>query len=259
MNTCGLPSGLQKAHTSDVYFDYRDGKAVVVKRISTQAQQNEVFFHKIMKERGLPAMNARIKKEELLLDFIDGATLLSESQSSENYFKFGQAVREMHAISFATSQILDNYGKLQPLIWGDFIEQTFCFGLNKQRVRVGFTENKSNQIINTLHNYNFDFPETSALLHGDLHANNVMFTNGQTILFDPADWIVSGDVYYDLALVAMDASPELLLAFVEGYGEDFTQNKNKLNAYTLLRAFERWPNRYEPHIPQLVERLLQAK
>ena len=85
MNQCGVPSGLQKAHTSDVSLEYRNGQAVVIKRISKQARQNEVFFHKVMQEHGLPCMQTHIQDDELVIDYIVEHITLEDAKYPDNY------------------------------------------------------------------------------------------------------------------------------------------------------------------------------
>lgn len=255
MNDCPVKTGLEKAYSSHIRFERRVGGDVVIKTIGAQACWGELNFHKMMKAHGLPAMNAKIEGDELVLDFIANAQTLGDCETPENYKKFGQAVAAMHEISFGAPSYFNEKGARTEITWNRFIKQTIDFGLSKQRKRGGFAEEESVRIITALENHKFAEPKIVSLLHGDLHPNNVMFSGDQTILFDTADWIASGDKLYDLALIALDATPENLQGFIEGYGEDFRTDKN-LNAYILLRAFERWPNPFEKQIPQVVERLL---
>ncbi|PIX61826.1 hypothetical protein CO057_01950 [Candidatus Uhrbacteria bacterium CG_4_9_14_0_2_um_filter_41_50] len=259
MNDCPVKTGLEKAYSSHVRFERRESGDVVVKSIGAQARWGELNFHKIMKAHGLPAMNAVIDGEELILDFIANAQTLGDCEIPENFKKFGQAVRAMHKISFSAPSYFDENGARTEITWNQFIKQTIDFGLGKQRKRGGFNEEESAQIMTALENHKFAEPKIISLLHGDLHPNNVMFAGDRTILFDTADWIAGGDKLYDLALIALDATPENLLGFIKGYGEDFTQNQNELNAYMLLRAFERWPNPFETQIPKVVERILNSE
>ena len=258
LNDCPVKTGLNKAYSSHIRFERRNDGDVVIKSVGAQAIFGEINFHREMKNHGLPAMEGKIEKGELVLNFIPDAQTLGDCETPENFKKFGQAVRAMHEISFSAPSHFNENGARVKITWNEFIQQTIEFGLKKQRERNGFTEEESRQIVFAINSHQFEEPKIISLLHGDLHPNNVLFVNDQTILFDTADWIASGNKLYDLALVALDAKSENLQAFIKGYGEDFTKNKNELNAYLLLRALERHPNKFETYIPQTVEKILQT-
>ncbi len=257
MNQCPIKTGLEKAYSSHVRFERREGGDVVIKSVGLRARFGELNFHRTMKAHGLPAMNAVIDGDELVLDFIPNAQTLGDCETPENFEKFGQAVRAMHKISFSAPSYFSEDGARADIRWNEFIEKTIEFGWQRQRDRSGFLEAESTRIVNAIKSHAFVEPKVVSLLHGDLHPNNVLFADNQTILFDTADWIASGDKLYDLALIALDASNENLQAFMKGYGEDFTKNIDELNVYILLRALERHPNKFETKIPQIVEKLLR--
>ncbi|RMD51078.1 hypothetical protein D6827_02860, partial [Candidatus Parcubacteria bacterium] len=220
MKSCPYPSGLEKAYVSSVVLDERDGKMVVIKRIDKRAREIERLFHNTLRARKLPAMTAVIKKEELWLDYISNAKTLGENLTKHMVKRVGAAVADMHKISVPAVFIFTDGVDIKFKKWSDFIKETIVYGSERQNKRHGFDKKTTLAIIKQLSAFNFNEPVNPVLLHGDLHSDNILIANDEIYIFDPAYWVIGGDPFYDLALLAINLNDELLSAFIEGYGYD---------------------------------------
>ena len=265
-----MKNGLEKAYSSSLKMDQRDHGRVVVKTVDAKERKNETFFHKKMSEMGLPSMSIHEEGDAIVLDFIENAETLGDNETADNYRLFGEAVRKMHAVKFNHPFYIDQEGKHNEIFWGTFIEHCLIEGSDRQNKNSnGLEKNIVDRITAAINPSGIGDTDRSVLIHGDLHANNALIKDQNIILFDKGDQIVAGDPMYDLALVAInlpgaiyklgtqiEKDIKLLKAFIEGYGIDFTPDTQKLEAYILLRALERWPNPFEKEIPDIINAIL---
>jgi len=268
-----MKNGLEKAYSSSLKMDQRDHGRVVVKTVDAKERKNETFFHKKMSEMGLPSMSIHEEGEAIVLDFIENAETLGDNETADNYRLFGEAVRKMHAVKFNHPFYIDQEGKHNEIFWGTFIEHCLIEGSDRQNKNSnGLEKNIVDRITAAINPSGIGDTDRSVLIHGDLHANNALIKDQNIILFDKGDQIVAGDPMYDLALIVIDLpgaiyklgekieeDANLLEAFIEGYGTDFTADRQKLQAYILLRALERWPNPFEKEIPDIINTILSNK
>lgn len=260
-----IQNGLEKAYSSQLHLEHRPNGFFVIKKINVRERKNEIFFHEQMQRAGLPVMVVQEEGENLVLDYIKNAKTLGDQETEKNYYKFGQAVKNMHQITFDSSMYIDKSGHQVSISWKDFIQNI----LGQKRKQSSFDKQTILRSVKIINDSKIENSNTASLLHGDLHANNVLLKNGKIIIFDKGDQIVAGDPMYDLALIIInlpgaifDLGKEinhdkiLLKAFIKGYEIDFTKDKKKLDAYILLRSIERWPNPFEKEIPDIVTNIL---
>ena len=142
----------------------------------------------------------------------------------------------------------------------------------RQKERDGFSQDVVSEMKEIVSARAVGYSGEPSLIHGDLHANNVLIKGVDLYVFDNADQIMAGDPMYDLSILAItlpgalygvgddvDRDKPLMAAFIEGYGSDFTQDKDLLDAYVLLRCLERWPNPFEQEIPQIADGILKKQ
>ncbi|MEK7648625.1 MAG: phosphotransferase [Patescibacteria group bacterium] len=262
-------SGLNKAFSSQVRIEKRDGKEIIIKQINAQESQSEVFFHDQLKSIGLPAMEMALDSEGLAITFIPGAITLGDNETPELYKKLGHILKKIHSITFDKPFFLDANGQQQEVAWDQFVKNRLEFAITRQKQRNGMSEDICNLIKKIVLKKVTIFSGKPALLHGDLHSNNVLLKGSDLFVFDKAAQIMAGDPMYDLSLFAIALSGALygvsdsierdkllMSAFISGYDTDFTEDKDLFNAYVLFRCVERWPNPFEQEIPQIVESIL---
>lgn len=258
---------LEKAYSSQMHLERRSNAYVVIKKVSTRERKNEIFFHEQMCRAGLPSMIVHEEGENLVLDYIKNAKTLGDQETEKNYYKFGQAVKSMHQITFNSPMRIDESAHQVSISWKDFIQNI----LGQKHNQSGFDKQIIFQSVKLIKDSKIENSNFASLLHGDLHANNILLKNGKIIIFDKGDQIAAGDPLYDLALITInlpgavfnlgkeiDHDKLLLKAFIKGYEIDFTKDKKKLDAYTLLRSIERWPNPFEKEIPDIVTNILNS-
>jgi hypothetical protein len=69
-------NGLGKASSSKVYLEKRDGQQFVVKELSAEEAENELFFYTELKKAGIPSLDTSIEDEKLFVEFIENAKTL---------------------------------------------------------------------------------------------------------------------------------------------------------------------------------------
>jgi fructosamine-3-kinase len=262
--------GLEKAYSSTLRMETRSHGRVVVKAVDARERKNEIYFHECMREAGLPSMKIKEEGEASVIDFVENAITLGDNETMDNYLALGNTVKIMHATTYDCPFYIDEKGQRVNMDWQDFIVERISCGRGRQRGDgSGFNPETITKIIEFIENAGIKSVKSSVLLHGDLHANNVLLKKTKVFLFDKADQIVAGDPLYDLSLISInlpgaifglgentDQDTQLLEAFIKGYGTDFTVDETKLQAYVLLRSLERWPNPFEKEIPDIVKKIL---
>lgn len=257
---------LKKAYSSKLSLVERNGKKYVKKEIGREETNNEVFFFRALREAGLPSLETIEEEDGLLVEFIESATL-QEGKTLDIYRMYGALVRKMHDITFPTSFRINEAGAQEPLSWPFFIKKEIEEGLQRQEERNGFSKAVAETMAREINDrLSADPLDQASLLHCDLHENNVLIHNETLFLIDKGSAIAAGDPRYDLAFIGITFSEVLMHgtgptahffdAFLEGYGSDFTKDRRRFDGYVLLRALGRWPNPFEPNIPNVVSKIL---
>jgi fructosamine-3-kinase len=262
-------SGLKKAYSSKLRIEEREGKEVIIKEVGAQEAQSELFFQHQLKSIGLPFMEAEFDAQGLAVTFIPDAQTLGDDETPELYKRLGIELRKVHNVTFDAPFFVDADGQRRKVTWSQFIENDVESAVVRQKERNGLDVNVVKQSTQIVLKKTTAFAGKSSLLHGDLHANNVLVKGSDLFIFDKADQIMAGNAMYDLSLFAITLpgalygigdnitrDKALLAAFIEGYGSDFTTNRDLLDAYVLLRCLERWPNPFEQEIPTIVKSIL---
>lgn len=259
-------AGLRKAYSSKLRIELQNGKEYIIKQVDAQEAESELFFQNQLKTIGLSAMEMVRHDEGLAVLFISDAQTLGDNETPELYEKLGAELRRLHEVTFAEPFVIDAAGERQEISWIDFIHSRLDFATARQAkddgLNQGIIKECKKKILEVISKQT-EFP---CLIHGDLHANNVLIKDSNLYIFDKASQIMTGDPMYDLALfgitlpgavykVGNDIARDklLMVAFIKGYGTDFTRNRDIFDAYVLLRCLERWPNPFEKEIPEIVK------
>lgn len=259
---------IERAYSSKLRINHRGNKAVLLKSVDAQERKNEIAFHNLLAELGMPRMHIVEDGEDLVIDFILDAETLGDTETPEQYEKLGKALRKLHSREYAKPFLIDHAGIQKNIAWNTFLKQQVEYGANRQKERQGLTDEMVNRITSII-TADIHLDRVTPI-HGDIHANNVLSKNGKLFLFDKADHIFAGDPVYDLALFGItlpgvygvgaeiERDQALMESLLFGYGSDFLSNREIFDRYVLLRAIERWPNPFEKEIPELVQVILMS-
>lgn len=259
---------IAKAYSSKLRIERHDGRDVIVKYVDARERKNELAFHGLLRELGLPAMKIKEEGEDLVIDFISGSETLEDDETVERYKALGKALRILHGREYKHAFSLNQDAQEEVIDWRVFIERQMKTGMQRQVDRNGFDQEQV-EAMTVMMNDGFE-ADRFVPLHGDLHGNNILFSEQNVYLFDKADHIFAGDSLYDLALLGIELPgiygvgtkkeqqehAAFFDAFIDGYGEHI--DRTQFDRYVLLRALERWPNKFESDIPQIVEVILKA-
>ncbi len=261
---------LPGAYSSKVELVEIEEEYYVLKTATPEEITNEMFFNKTLKNNGLPVLkiidNVELANNQLLMEYIPGSPELENFPTPENYIRWGEVAKKLHSITSPKPYKVDEEGRQIKLNWSDFIEEEIKAALLRQKER---NTNLDDQFIKDVVQFVRPLADVKndnfSLVHGDLHSNNILITTRGAILFDKGSDIMYGDPLYDLAQVGISFQiglhlehekrykPELLAAFIKGYGGDFTQPDEKLFArYITLRALRNHPNIFEPFLVELM-------
>ncbi|MFH1089409.1 MAG: phosphotransferase [Candidatus Uhrbacteria bacterium] len=257
---------IERAYASKLRVEHRGGKAVILKSVAAQERKNELAFHTLLAELGMPNMQVAEEGNDLVVDFIADAETLGDEETPERYEQLGRSLRILHFREYPNPFIVERDGTRRELDWNTFLNQQVQYGIARQKEREGLGQDLIKRIVAVISVG--AKPERITPIHGDLHANNVLLKNDNLYLFDKADNIFSGDPLYDLALFGITLpgiygvgsevvhDQRLAQALIAGYGSDFLSDRDTFDRYVLLRAIERWPNPFEKEIPELVQVIL---
>lgn len=261
--------GLLKAYSSKLSLTQREGTLVVHKEISDEEAWNELFFFDALKRAGVSSLQACRTPDGIDVEFLDHAQTLADHATLSSYERFGAAMRDMHAIRFERPFRITERNKQKTTDWNTCIDEQIAYGTERQRVRHGLDDATVKRICTRLmHSPIRTFREPASLLHCDAHGNNVLLQDDTLYFIDKGSAIAAGDPLYDMALLGITlpgalytASPSeqeraLLYACMEGYGENFVENRQLFDDYVLLRILERYPSPFTHHIPDVVESIL---
>lgn len=263
---------IEGAHSSQIEMVEMDGLKYVLKTSTLAEVAAEKFFYSHLKENNLPALRTleggEIKRNQILLEFVEGSPTLEGNQDPVFYKMWGELTRHIHEIHFDHSFYFDVAGNRQELNWSKFLERDVKSIENKGGLsKEVFSE--AIKILSSPPKNQF----SNSLLHCDLHQNNVLVKDGELYFFDIGADMSSGDPLYDLAIVMINlpnglyidtSEPEYMNdqalrdAFIEGYGNNFVENDRKaLDWYVLLRAIQRYPNKFEPYLQKVISTVLR--
>ena len=264
---------LEGSYSSKVELVQLGGKKYVLKTADVDDISNEKKFFEILAAKKLPTLKIHssheLKSNQILLEYIPGSPTFLSHLSVAMCRKWGQLMRKINSIESESPAVLMG-GKLQAIKWREFIKSRIDQGKKKH------LEKKSTlpivaivKRLSVLLDYE---PIKFGLLHGDAHSNNLLVKNNQLYIFDKNSTIFYGDALFDVALVVIEFPNKLyvrtaradhqndaayLNAFIDGYGYNFLQEqKNIIDLYVLLRAFTRYPNKFEPFLKKIIENIM---
>ena len=258
---------IERAYASKLRIEHRGDKAVILKSVDAQERKNELTFHALLAELGMPNMHVVEEGEDLVIDFIAGAETLGDAETPEQYERLGKALRTLHSREYPSAFLIDADGIQREIDWNDFLKRQTEYSAARQKEKQGLNDEVVNRIVTAISTD--AHPDKFTPIHGDMHANNALSKDDDLFLFDKVDNIFAGDPLYDLALfgitlpgiydvgTAVERDQELMQALIDGYGSDFLSDRDKFDRYVLLRAIERWPNPFEEEIPELVQSILE--
>ncbi len=258
---------IERAYSSKLRIEERDGKTVIIKSVDAQERKNEIAFHELLHQLGMPFMEVHEEQMDLVITFLEDSETLGDSETRERYIQLGRALKTLHAQEYQAPFWIDAQGEKHAIEWMDFIKKQIEYCRARQQERQGISKNTVQRVIEII----AQIPRSRRVvpIHGDLHANNVLIQDDRMYLFDKADQIFVGDPMYDLSLFGItlpgiygigaqtEKDTELMNALMEGYGENILNDRETFDRYALLRALERWPNPFEQEIPELVNTILE--
>lgn len=240
----------------------QDEKGVtrILKTCDVYEVKIETAFIKLLKEHGIPCVevfqNGNLQDNQLLLEYVEGSPTLGKQEVPELFRKWGAVTRKMHDTTSQKAMKLLETGQMEEINWADFLKGRYMNADTK-----GLDQERVQKIVKALDKLFATEISEFSLIHGDLHSNNVFVRDGEILLFDKGHYVFYGDKYYDLAIFMInfgfdEADKEIRDAFIEGYGYNFIeQEKERVELNTLLRAFERHGNRFEPQTGEIIEKL----
>ncbi len=258
---------IEKAYSSKLRTEQRDGKTVIVKSIDTQERKNEIAFHELLHQLGMPYMEIHEEQTDLIITFLENAETLADTETPEQYIQLGRALKTLHTQEYQSPFWIDAQGEKRVIGWADFMRKQIEYGRARQQERKGISKDTVQRAVEILRK--IPPAQRNVPIHGDLHANNVLIQDDRIHLFDKADHIFSGDSMYDLSLFGitlpglygigtrLHKDVELMNALMEGYGKDILSDRETFDRYVLLRALERHPNPFEQEIPELIHALFE--
>ena len=258
---------------SDIFLVEIDKQKYVLKRSNYNNEiPSEKKFIKILSENKIPALkyfeNSSLNSNEILLEYINDSITLGDRFTEKNCKNWGKITRKMHNIKFDICFKIDEKNKIIEIKWSDYIKNKIkrAFAKAEKNNNYGFNKTELKKIkryISPLSNIKFN---NFSLIHGDLHANNVLVKKNNLILFDKNSEAFSGDPLIDLAIALIDMPNDTLVKtvnsihkndknclnfFIDGYGENFL-DKNLLNKYVVLITFGRLYTPYSENYKEII-------
>lgn len=177
------------------------------------------------KKLGVPVPKIiKVKDDYLIEELIEGKNIdesnLATNQLEQILFELGEHTKKMHTVKTTGYGYLKIPGTGSKQSWRDFIEPDFK-GTLIDNVKHNIISNQDSQIAEKLFdqfsNYlDIEFPR---LIHADLKQDNIMILDGKLSGIIDASDAMSGDVYYDLAVIRYSFGQELFDVFLKGYGK----------------------------------------
>ncbi len=139
MKNSEFERAIGRAYSSKLRIEYRGDKAVILKTVDAQERKNELAFHALLIELDMPNMHIIEEGEDLLIDFIAGAETLGDTETPEQYEKFGQSLRTLHSREYPSAFVIESTGAQREIDWSEFLKQQFriwCYSsTRKTRVK----------------------------------------------------------------------------------------------------------------------------
>jgi len=276
-------SGLKGSYSSKVeLFKDQNDRQWVLKTVPEEEVGeiiNEKYFLDLLRSHGLNAIDYRSfpdqKPNQILLEFLVNSITISDGGTRKVYELFGQQVAKLHSISFNQCLKLDSGSRTSVVGWQDFVLENLNYGLERIKTReINFSTKELGLIIERIKELQERQLNENmiSLLHCDLHTNNALYVQDPTekiYLFDKGSDILSGDPYYDLALVLiefpslfglkpiLETDESLFQSFIQGYKFDFWEsNKRLCQNYALLRAIKRIGSPFTPYLDDLIKSII---
>lgn len=266
---------LPGAYSSKVELVDVDSVLWVLKTADVDDIVNEKKFFDLISLQGLPVLKTldvpELKPNQILIEYVPNSPTLSGQLTKPIGRNWGQLMAGIHSIKHKSAARLEK-NKLKLITWSDFIQERITKGIEKHvKNKTGLPIRQITQTLSPLLSYS---PKEYSLIHGDAHSNNVLIYNKQLYIFDKNSIIFYGDTLFDLALIAIEFPNGLYIktldsenqkdsvvikSFVTGYGTDFiNDNRRIFDLYVLMRAFTRFPNKFEPHLEAIIRSVLKS-
>ncbi len=208
-----------------VYLIYSDTNCCV--RIPIKEKNKiiaQVWAFKKWHKIGLPVPKMYHSNQNYLIEELIPGKDFSESklikkQKEKIMFQMGKCTKKMHTVKTNGFGYLTKPGMGSKSSWKAFIEPDFFETLKenkKQKLLPREIIEKAHEIYNK-NNYLLNLNKP-VLIHADLSEENIIIKNGQLSGIIDASDSISGDPYYDLAVVRSSFGERLFKKFIEGYG-----------------------------------------
>jgi|HubBroStandDraft_1064217.scaffolds.fasta_scaffold36917_2 hypothetical protein len=245
------------------------GQQFVLKRSTPARTAGERRFHMALAEAGLPhlalATHPSLGPGDLLLEYVDGPTLGASARTPEPCGRWGAAVAGMHGIRTDGLLRVDSAGEIVPGAWPQFVERLIERGLTKARASdlPAALLDVAAARLGELRGFT---PATFVLVHGDLHANNVLLRGDEAVLFDRASRYWSCPAVLDVALIHSESFPirygvqrpngeARLAAFLAAYGD--LPDAEWLDHFALAHSLMRYPSPFVPELRQIIDAVVE--
>lgn len=266
---------LPGSYASKVELIEIDGRQYVLKTWNEEESENEKLFQKTLADHSLPSLEVaeilELKPDQILLKYIEGSPKMSKT--SEDFIKFGQAVRKMHDVKYSDCFKINSHGEKEIMEWNNFLKYILGEGIKRQRDEKTDIEEELLTAIEIFVDKRLPIKNVEfSLLHADLHAGNVLMNNNQFIIYDKSSEIFSGDSIYDLTTLLThypngtyiqtdnpknQQDKQLMDNFIKGYGFDFlTHNREIFDIYFIIKALYRYPSPWEIHSKEAIKSIL---
>lgn len=138
--------------------------------------------------------------------------------------------------------------------WLDFYREQRLLPLVKHPLFNETDHKRWNILLNKLERY-IDNSEPAALIHGDLWNTNIVFSEQEIYLIDPASYYASREIEIAYLEFVGDDHNELLLAYQENYpiSQDYTERKNLYLLYPYLVHLHLYGDSYLPGIQNILK------
>ncbi len=241
--------------------------------LKTMSNTHDVLMEKrfieILTENNLSHLNVyeneSLKRNQLLLEYIKDSPTLGKNETLLWIEKWARLIKKIHNIRSRKSKKILTTGKFENILWKDFLKDRYRIALKRNKEKELFDEKifeKMHLVLEKICGFKLQNPR---LIHGDLHTNNALLRDNEIVIFDKGQEVFFGEPAYDLAIVLISFGfsdvkddQEKVKAFIKGYGKKyFISNTQKIELYTLFRAFERAGNKFEPQAKNIVCKLLK--
>lgn len=228
----------------------------------------EHAFIETLRQNNLPHLeyfvDTDLQSEQLLLEYVEGSPTLATSKTPEMFEKWGKLTRRIHDVHSDKAMRICEDSSLKVVAWHDYIQETYKTGVTRNDSSGAFGSDTIEKIGRLVERLITLEVAPYSLIHGDLHSSNVLIRDGSLVIFDKGEPMLYGDPMYDLAIFMINfgfsddnSDHQLMNAFIKGYEEDFVKTRMELlELNTLLRAFKRHGNKFEPQTGMIISKLL---